>query len=168
MRSWTPGHRRVPGDMGQRSFHKHVEAIARIAGFQMTTYVASPEEARDLYRRPPEWALETEGESVLLSIRFGTGPTRLIIDLTRLREVDLDAMQQFINDAFNQARSTVLLRDAAAREAEDDGDYSRERSSLSDPKITRKKRQSRPGQQHSQGLHDGHQDALPGDSSPGD
>lgn len=110
-----------------------------MADLALVLYEGNTEEVAGLYRNRPEWKVE-EGTSKLLSMKYGTFGSGVLIDLTRLKETELDNLKEYLNEAIEAARPEVQRRDREAQEAEASGDYSYERSNRGDARLVRRSR----------------------------
>lgn len=140
--TWTPGHRRVPGKLNPVAMHKRIVRHGSVGAIQVAQYEGDRTDLAGVFVNTDAGWTPEEGLNVLLSLKSGT-KSRILINLTYLTEAELDVLKEFVVSAIEDARPSVQRRDAVAKEAEANGDYSFARSNRSDPKVTGRKGQSR-------------------------
>jgi len=138
--TWTPGHRRVPPGLRAQGFHRRVIASAYFGTLQAAIYGPDEKEVEETpHVETNSWGSE-KGPTILLSVRH-VNKTGLLIDLGQLTAAELEVFEKIVNLAIEKARPVAAARDAIAREAEENGDYSFARSNRSDPRLVVKPRQ---------------------------
>jgi hypothetical protein len=140
--TWTPGHRRVPIKSTPKPYHEHVAGVVTAGQNTLAIYEGSRDEMSAPILPEAQLWKEEEGLVTLLGIRTGSKGTGVVIDLTHLTEAELDALKEFVIEAIERSRPSVQKRDATAREAEANGDYSFERSNRANPKLVIQPRKS--------------------------
>jgi hypothetical protein len=115
----------------------------RVEGLEYVQY-AVPAGERDR----GEGARESWGVTHLLSIFSKRTSHKFVTDLSEMTVAELDAVQEFLNTVFDEAREVCEHRDRLAREAFEDGDDSLARLYREVPRVVDR---SRKGEQHGQG-----------------
>lgn len=131
---WQPGYNKVPRNLKPKPFHRHVAASLTMGPMSGVLYEGPYNDMQTLLSSPGHWTAET-GTTVLISLKYGSLRTGVLLDLSSMSEDELNAFEAFVLEAVKRARPSVLERDAIAREAENNGDFGYERSSKTSPRL---------------------------------
>lgn len=152
--TWTPGHRRVPPG-AKKIVGEHMIAIGIIDKLTVRLFGNKNSERTDIDVED-DTPIEI-GEDIVLA--FERSGKKFGLNLTELTGEELDALQKIITLAFDDARIIVEKRDEIAKEAMANGEAIFYRSLRGDPKVSVFRRTK---QQHSPGVHGGHQNDVDG------